>query len=72
MFDYNLEILHLMGKKLLNYLVELVKQNYISGNRMELLKSNHALTNMTITDLVGEDGTPIGTRVQLVIPIIGK
>jgi len=48
------------------------KGKQLSGNRMELLKSNHALTNMTITDLVGEDGTPIGTRVQLVIPIIGK
>ena len=48
------------------------KGKQLSGNRMELLKSNHALTSMTITDMVGEDGTPIGTRVQLVIPIIGK
>ncbi|MBK8829887.1 MAG: histidine kinase [Saprospiraceae bacterium] len=48
------------------------KGKQLSGNRMELLKSNHAMTGMTITDLAGEDGTPCGTKVQLVIPIIGK
>lgn len=48
------------------------KGKQLSGNRLDLLKSNYALTGMTISDLVGEDGAPNGTRVLLVIPIIGK
>lgn len=48
------------------------KGKQLSGNRMELLKSNFPMTSITITDIVDKNGNPDGTRVQLVIPILEK
>jgi ligand-binding sensor domain-containing protein len=48
------------------------KGKQLSGNRMELLKSNFPMASMTIKDLYTENGSAAGTQVQLVIPILEK